>query len=109
MLKFPMLVRPLLCAALFLTLASAQTPSPQEVPITAEPNHHTVLENEYTRVFRVEIPPHEHTLIHRHDHDYVYVTLGDSEIENSITGKPPVPIFRALRCLREASLQVQTP
>lgn len=72
------------------TLATAQTP--QEVPITAEPSHHVVLENEYVRVFKVEVPPHAQTLIHRHDHDYVFVTLGDSEVENTVTGKPPVQL-----------------
>ena len=72
------------------TLATAQTP--QEVPITAEPSHHVVLENEYVRVFKVEVPPHAQTLIHRHDHDYVFVTLGGSEIENTVTGKPPVQL-----------------
>ena len=92
MLESPMPVRSLLCAVLFLSLSSAQTPPPQEVAITAEPNHHAVLENEYTRVFRAEILPHDHTLIHRHDHDYVYVPLGDSEVENTVTGKPPVQI-----------------
>ena len=74
-------------------LATAQTgTATQEVPIAAEPSHHVVLENEYVRVFKVEVAPHAQTLIHRHDHDYVFVTLGDSEVENTVTGKPPVQI-----------------
>ena len=76
------------------TLATAQTAAPaiNEVPITAEPSHHLVLENEYVRVFKVEVPPHAQTLIHRHEHDYVFVTLGDAEVENTVTGKPPVQL-----------------
>ena len=60
-----------------------------EVDITAEPHHHLVLENKYVRVFNVEVPPHEQTLMHRHDHDYIYVTLGATELENDVAGKPP--------------------
>ena len=85
-------MRPLLLATLFLSLAAAQTPVPQEVPITAEPSHHAVLENEYARVFRVEVPPHAQTLVHRHDHDYIFVTLGDAEVENTVTGKAPTQL-----------------
>ena len=75
---------------LLATLATAQTPN--EIPITAEPSHHVVLENEYVRAFKVEVPPHAQTLIHRHDHDYVFITLGDSEVENTVTGKSPVQL-----------------
>jgi len=63
-----------------------------EVEITAEPHHHLVLENRYLRVFKVEVAPHEATLMHRHRHDYVYVTLGATEISNEVEGKPPAVI-----------------
>ncbi len=69
---------------------SAQTAS--EVEITAEPNHHQVLENQYVRVFKVEVAPHAATLMHRHRHDYVFVTLGASQVENDVAGKPPVAL-----------------
>jgi len=83
----------LLAPVLFLVSALAQTaPVISEVPITAEPSHHLVLENEYVRVFKVEVPPHAQTLIHRHEHDYVFVTLGDTEVENTVTGKAPVQL-----------------
>ncbi len=86
-----MKLQPCLLPYLFLaTLATAQTP--QEIPITAEPSHHVVLENEYIRAFKVDVPPHAQTLIHRHDHDYVFVTLGDSEVENTVTGKSPIQL-----------------
>jgi quercetin dioxygenase-like cupin family protein len=63
-----------------------------EVEITNEAQHHLVFENEYIRVFKVEVAPHEATLMHRHHHDYVFVTLGESEVANEVQGKPPVPL-----------------
>jgi quercetin dioxygenase-like cupin family protein len=83
--------RRLLCAFLFLgILLAAQTAS--EVEITAEPHHHAALENAYVRVFKVEVAPHQATLMHRHRHDYVFVSLGASEVENDVQGKPPVTL-----------------
>lgn len=76
---------------LFLTaLLTAQ--SAPEVEITAEPHHHQVLSNAQVRVFNVEVPPHTDTLMHWHRHDYVYVTLGASEVVNAVKDKPPVSI-----------------
>jgi hypothetical protein len=49
-----------------------------------------VLENEYVRVFKVEVAPHAETLYHKHDVDYVFVTLGDSDVESVRVGEPPV-------------------
>ena len=63
-----------------------------EVEITAEPSHHLALENEYVRVFQVEVAPHASTLMHRHRHDYFFVTLGDSHFSNEVEGKPPVEL-----------------
>ena len=71
-------------------LVFAQTPS--AVEITAEPSHHLTLQNEYIRAFKVEVPPHGATLMHHHGHDYVFVTLGDSQVENDVEGKPPVSL-----------------
>jgi quercetin dioxygenase-like cupin family protein len=91
MLEFrTMRFRWLLCALLLATLLRAQTTP--EVEITNEAQHHLVLENEYVRVFKVEVAPHEATLMHRHHHDYVFVTLGASEIANEVEGKPAVQL-----------------
>lgn len=73
-------------------LLAAQAPAPGEVEITAEPGHHLFLENEYVRVFKVEVPPHGQTLMHRHRHDYAFVTLGATEVENDVFGKAPVTL-----------------
>src|SRR5215467_3444478 len=66
--------------------------SASEVEITAEPHHHLSLENEYVRVFKVEVSPHTATLMHRHRHDYLFVTLGDSHVSNEVEGKAPVDL-----------------
>jgi hypothetical protein len=79
--------------ALFLLLAACLTAqSTPEVEITAEPHHHLVFSNDQVRVFNVEIPPHSDTLLHCHRHDYIYITLGDSEVVNAVQGKAPVTV-----------------
>lgn len=70
-------------------LAPAQS---GEVDITREPHHHLVFENKLVRVFDVTVPPGETTLIHRHNHDYVYVTLGAADLDNRVEGKPPARV-----------------
>lgn len=72
---------------LFALIASAQQPA--EVCVDKEPHHHLVFENEYVRVFKVELASHESTLVHRHTRDYVVVTIGDAEVTNAVVGKEP--------------------
>jgi quercetin dioxygenase-like cupin family protein len=64
----------------------------QNSEITAEPHHHMVLENAYVRVFQVEVAPHDATLMHTHHHDYIFVSLGATDLENNVEGKPPVEL-----------------
>jgi quercetin dioxygenase-like cupin family protein len=78
------------CYLLFILAITAAAQTTGEVEITAEPGHHLALENKYVRVFQVEVPPHAATLMYRHRHDYVFVTLGVSEVESDVAGKPPV-------------------
>ena len=73
--------------SLFMLTPSATA---QEVEITAEPSHYLALENAYVRAFKVEVAPHTATLMHRHRHDYIFVTLGDAHISNEVQGKSPV-------------------
>jgi quercetin dioxygenase-like cupin family protein len=76
--------------SLLTSLAISQTAP--EVETTSEPSHHLAIENEYVRVFKVEVPPHAATLLHRHRHDYIFVTLGDADVSNEVAGKPPVEL-----------------
>ncbi|HZI58676.1 MAG TPA: hypothetical protein VFF39_17980 [Verrucomicrobiae bacterium] len=64
------------------TLAQQQ----QTVEITSEPSHHLVWQNEYVRVFDVTIAPKASTLVHHHGYDYVFVTLGDSDVVSARIG-----------------------
>jgi hypothetical protein len=69
--------------------------APEPVPLAhgnmpGELHHHLKIENEYVRVYYVEVPPHENTQLHQHDHDYLFVTLGDSDVINAIRDKPEV-------------------
>ena len=81
------------CAMFLLCLAQhgrgAEAPV---VEITAEPAHHLVLENEWVRVFHVEVAPRTATLPHSHRHDYVFVTLGDARVANEVLGKAPAEL-----------------
>jgi oxalate decarboxylase/phosphoglucose isomerase-like protein (cupin superfamily) len=74
----------LLCAA----CCEAQS----AVEITAEPSHHLALENDYIRVFKVDVAPHATTLVHWHRRDYIYVVIGAADITNAVEGKPPANI-----------------
>jgi quercetin dioxygenase-like cupin family protein len=71
---------------------SAEAPA---VEITAEPVHHLALENERVRVFQVAVPANASTLLHRHRHDYLFVTLGDSRVANEVAGKAAVELALA--------------
>lgn len=75
---------------LLIPLLAAQTTT--SVEIASEPSHHLAVENEYIRAFQVEIAPQAATLMHRHRHDYVFVTLGDAHISNEVEGKPPADV-----------------
>ena len=89
--SFPVRRRFALVLPLFASVLLAQTAAP-EVEITGEPSHHLAIENEHVRVFQVEVAPHSATLMHRHRHDYFFVTLGDSHVENAVAGKAPVDL-----------------
>jgi mannose-6-phosphate isomerase-like protein (cupin superfamily) len=70
------------------TLAQQQ----QSVEITSEPSHHLVFQNEYVRVFDVMVAPRATTLVHKHNHDYLFVTLGDSDVVSARPGEKPVSL-----------------
>lgn len=79
-------------AAVSLSKASRQGASAalKVVPISNEHHHHLAMENGFVRVYEVEVPAHESTLMHQHDRDYVYIVLGDSNVTNEVLGKSAV-------------------
>jgi quercetin dioxygenase-like cupin family protein len=84
--------RTVLLLPCFAVFAFAQTATGPTVPVLIEPHHHLAIENEFVRAFRVEVPPHSETLLHRHDHDYIFVTIGASQVVNAVGGKAPVEL-----------------
>jgi quercetin dioxygenase-like cupin family protein len=82
--------RYLIFPALLLAAIALAAQSTSEVDITAEPHHHLLLENHQVRVWLAEVAPHDATLMHRHTHDYVFVSLGETNVQNEVEGKPPV-------------------
>ncbi len=74
----------LLTLLIVVTAPQAQAP----VPLTSEPHHHQVFNNSYTRVFRVDVAPHEKTLLHQHDLDYFFIAIGGAKFINAVAGKP---------------------
>jgi quercetin dioxygenase-like cupin family protein len=78
--------------ALLLAAIFVAADSPRQVEITSEAHHHQVLENDFVRVFKVEVGPHDATLMHRHRHDYLYISIGPADVSNEVEGKPPVEL-----------------
>jgi hypothetical protein len=70
-----------------LVLSMAGTAGAQPVAITAEPHHHVTYSDARLRVFRVEVPAHEATLLHEHAVDYFWIAVGPSGFINSVAGK----------------------
>lgn len=61
---------------------------PGAVLITQEPHHHLLYSNDDLRVFDVIVPPHQSTLLHEHDSDYIFITLGNSQVTVEEPGMP---------------------
>lgn len=73
------------------SLLSAQ--AQEAVKLADEPLHHLKIDNEYVRAYYVEVAPHQETQLHRHDHDYVFVSLGASDVISAVPGKPEVHLL----------------
>ncbi len=69
-----------------LSLGAADT----AVPLSQEPHHHLILQNQYTRVWVLTLAPHESTLAHHHANDYIAVIMAPSQVENAVQGKSPI-------------------
>lgn len=80
-----------LCAIL-LTAIALLAQATSEVEITNELHHHLAFENDFVRVFKVEVGPKDATLMHRHRHDYLFVSLGAADVSNEVEGKSPAQL-----------------
>jgi hypothetical protein len=87
-LRYNALMKRQIIALALLFSASLPAQAPVAVPVGKEPHHHLVFGNDYLRVFRVSVPPHDATLLHQHDLPYVYVSLGPADVINAVAGKP---------------------
>ena len=58
--------------------------------MSAEPDHHLVLSNDYVNAYDVEVPPKGSTLLHQHLYDNIFVVLGADDITNLVEGKASV-------------------
>jgi quercetin dioxygenase-like cupin family protein len=79
-----------LCFILALTAWTQQAQAPVE--ITSEPSHHKVVDNLFVRAFAVSVDPGQSTLMHRHGHDYLSVSVGDAQVMNTKEGAQPVAV-----------------
>jgi len=91
---FPLLVSSILTAAQAIAPSASQIAAGDigAVETTKEPHHHLALQNNYVWVFKLEVAPHQATLMHHHRHDCVFVTLGPAVFENDVAGKPPTTL-----------------
>jgi hypothetical protein len=60
---------------LFWTISMLQTRAQEAVPVSKEPLHKKVFENEYVRVLDVQIAPGDTTLFHKHETPSVFISL----------------------------------
>jgi hypothetical protein len=69
-----------------------------QVPVSKEPLHHDILDNEYVRLLDVHIPPGDTTQIHIHATPSVFIILtnvktGSQVIQEEDHSKSPVPHY----------------
>ncbi len=82
----------LLVALALVSQASAQAET--ATAMEDESHHHLLLQNEKVRVFAVDLGAHESAPLTRHEHNYLVITLGDSEIASWAEGQAGVITYR---------------
>jgi hypothetical protein len=69
------------------------------ISIADEPRHHLVIENEFVRVFAVEIAPHDRTLCHHHPHDYLVYVVDIADVVSAPRNeKPRTMLYKSGEC-----------
>lgn len=72
-----------------LAFVAAASPAPDgAVPVALEPEHSTVLKNEYVQVFRVRLAPGKATGMHIHANDDAAVRLSTATTTSESPGMP---------------------
>lgn len=62
------------------------------VELADEPDYHLLTDNDFARVFLVEIPARSATQLHRHEHDYLSISLNDSTVYAARAGEMAVMV-----------------
>lgn len=55
-----------------------------------EPHHHLALQNDYVKVFNVEVNAGDSIVLHSHDNNTVAIAIGDQLVTVGVPGKPDV-------------------
>jgi hypothetical protein len=73
---------------------TSQDQNPEEqtgpLPLSQEPHHRLLLQNDFVHVYNVSIPPLDATQLYQHDLPYIYVNLEATEITKAVAGQPAV-------------------
>ena len=85
-------IKVLLAAAVVTLSLSVQ--AQKAVELAEESHYHLLTENDFARVFLVEIPGMSATQLHRHEHDYLSISLADSTVYSTRAGEAPVMVSR---------------
>ena len=64
-----------------------------QVPVSQEPRHHNVFENDWVRILDVHIPPHDTTLIHKHSTPSLFIVLSNTKTGSQVLVEPGKPFF----------------
>jgi hypothetical protein len=86
----PVHIRALMCLFLLGSCVAGQT----AVDMAGESHHKLLLENDRVRAFLVTLPPRQETPLVEHKHNFLTVTLNDSEIVIWNLGESPIMHFR---------------
>jgi uncharacterized Zn-binding protein involved in type VI secretion len=64
--------------------------APPVITMDQEPHHHLALQNDYVKVFNVEVAAGDSIVLHSHDKDTIAIAIGDQLVTVGVPGKPDV-------------------
>ena len=83
----------LIASAVLSLLAVLPIAAQAPVPVASEPRHHLKFENQFVRVFDVQVPTGDTTLFHIHSNDYLFVSIGDATLKGEVMGQQPADLI----------------